>query len=163
MNMYVIIGEANTGKTTVLRHLMAFAHNCPITSTDINVRKIRTATGVDIDVGMQSYSALQEENVSCTDFTNYINKLTKRPDNIIVALREKGCKRGPKKTGWNASDYIAHFTSAGWNVASIVVLDNSGIKKYASPNWQSIQSINNGIYIASNKVADDVSKYFNWI
>ncbi|WP_405331839.1 hypothetical protein [Fibrobacter sp.] len=165
MNVYIIVGESNFGKTTVLRHLMAFAHNCKISSHDINERTIRTINGNDIDVGLQSDSALQEQNVSYVDYESYINGLSKKPQNIILALREKGGKIGKKKTGWDAVDYIAHFVKIGWNVVAVAALDASGSMNYGltNPVWQSIQSINNGSYVPSNKVADDVRKLFGWV
>jgi HAE1 family hydrophobic/amphiphilic exporter-1 len=124
-----------------------------------------TKNGNDIDVGLQSDSALQEQNVSYVDYESYINGLSKKPQNIILALREKGGKIGKKKTGWDAVDYIAHFVKIGWNVVAVAALDASGLMNYGltNPVWQSIQSINNGSYVPSNKVADDVRKLFGWV
>ena len=165
LNLYIIVGDTNTGKTTVLRHLMAFARSHSITSNSINVRTIKTTHGNNIDVGIQSDSALQEQNVFYTRFESYINGLNKKPANVIITLREKGGKKGKKKTGWDAIDYINYFSQKNWNIIAVAALDSSGRKNYghSNPVWKSIQTINNGVYIPTNKVASDVRKHFGWV
>jgi hypothetical protein len=103
--VYAVIGEANTRKSSTVRCLTGVSQRRLVT--------VMTATGpIDIFVQIQ---ALQEATISPAAFIGSVANANY--PRVLVPLRDTGFNGQPP-----GADYIAQFMGAGWPIHQIVVL-----------------------------------------
>lgn len=162
MNVYLIIGNANTGKSSVIQHLVGFPYERKKIQTPfgkkkpIRNKKLETSTS-NIIISFYTDQSLQEISESPKDFVSFIGNLSEKPTNLILALRLKKYGRYP-----DAVTYITFFNKVKWTIIKSVVLDDCGTTPYPNiPNVLSIRSRKGTD--STNKVAAAVRKHFDWI
>ncbi len=164
MKVYLIIGDADMGKSSVMRHLVAFPKG---NGKSIRTKVLDTVQGA-IQISFYGYQALQEHGTLPQKFINLINRQFKGnlPDNLILALRLSATKKTSKvKACPDADTYIQAFINAGWTIFKSVVLDDSGTATYPN-HWNAKSILSRPQQVApipTNKVANDVRKYFGWV
>ena len=93
MNVYLIIGNANTGKTTVVKRISGipgkFKNPEEHKLNDFRF-SITTVSGEKKSVLLQTYDSLQELYITPEEFYELISKKKTPPQNILVCLRKKG-------------------------------------------------------------------------
>ncbi len=165
MKVYLIIGDADMGKSSIMRHLVAFPNG---NGKSIQTKNLATVQGT-IEISFYGYQALQEHGTLPLAFINLINNRFKNnlPDNLILAFRLSATKKSSKVPACpNADTYIQAFINAGWTIFKSVVLDDSGKATY--PNHWNAKSILSRPPkpqnpIPTNQVAADIRKYFGWV
>jgi hypothetical protein len=111
-NVYVILANANTRKSSTARALTGVAQRKCVT--------VATNSG-DIDVFVQ-ISSLQESKIMPADFIAEI--VSGRYQNVLVTLwvSQRVTSGGAYPAGVN---YLQAFVAAGWTIEQIVVLGTS--------------------------------------
>lgn len=163
MKVYLVIGDADMGKSSVLRHLVAFSNG---NGKSIRTKTLATIHGT-IEIGFYGYQALQEHGTLPREFIDLINDQFKKelPDNLILALRLSATKKTSKVQACpDAEEYIKAFIAEGWEIQS-AVLDNSGKETYPK-HWNAKSVLSRPPKpqdpVPTNKVANDVRKHFAW-
>lgn len=112
MKVYLIIGDADMGKSSVLRHLVAFSNG---NGKSIRMKTLATIHGT-IKIGFYGYQALQEHGTLPQEFIDLVNDQFKKelPDNLILALRLSATKKTSKVQACpDAEEYTKAFIAAG--------------------------------------------------
>ena len=163
MKVYLVIGDADMGKSSVLRHLVAFSNG---NGKSIRTKTLATAHGT-IEIGFYGYQALQEHGTFPREFIDLVNDQFKKelPDNLILALRLSATKKTSKVQACpDAEEYIKAFIAEGWEIQS-AVLDYSGKETYPK-HWNAKSVLSRPPKpqdpVPTNKVANDVRKHFAW-
>ena len=163
MKVYLVIGDADMGKSSVLRHLVAFSNG---NGKSIRTKTLATIHGT-IEIGFYGYQALQEHGTLPQEFIDLVNDQFKKelPDNLILALRLNATKGNKTVQACpDAEEYIKAFIAEGWKIQS-AVLDGSGKATYPK-HWNAKSVLSRPpkpqAPVPTNKVADDVRKYFGW-
>ena len=147
MKAYVIIGEAQTRKSTMVRCLTGCASR--------GVRHILTRDGDEIALYARVL-ALQESGTSAQDF--------------IAEARASGCKHslfclwpGQKQTRGesypSADTYIRELRQAGWQIHRVAVLGQPAI----SLPWRQMAQFADVNAVPVNLTASRVRDYFDWV
>jgi hypothetical protein len=160
-NVYAILGESNTGKSTTVRALTGVSQRSHPWS-------VATSPTVNINFYIQM-KALQEDDIKPQDFLNkianhnhYSTKNGHRPVNdILIPLRISGIKGYP-----DGIDYLKHFASVGWTVRQIVVLGAA-----TSPSGLAALVPKHRIHLISylhtmppaNKIASYIRGWWSWL
>lgn len=159
INVYIILGEANMKKSSVIRCLSGI-HNQ-------GVYKIKHMNG-NIQDTFIMVSSLQETGKGFTpsEFEEYVTnkiKIKKHYDDILICLRIKEYfnPRG-KRSLQKAEEYINHFSNIGWNIIKIVELKDSN-KIIPIGNMSSTLIIKDTKQKTANDIASNVRNHFNWI
>lgn len=176
INAYIVIGDPNMGKSSVIRHLYgAFRgkQNSGIKNwVNHNVRAIlrkmiALVNGRNIEVCVHGMCALQEIDIDKQSYEFGVSHLRPFVTNVIVALRlvDAKCRKN-----WDAIDYINYFQRHGWNIAKTVVLTSNQQhvqnNYYAAlfPNCLTVYSTQNGNPVCpTNAVAANVRTHFGWV
>ena len=154
MNMFLIIGEADAGKTTILRHLLGYWKS----SKNGRLSRLATKNKGGINIFLKSFSALQEEKTGPREYIQFIKNHSMKPENVLVPLRIDSINNCGR-----AVDYVREFEKEGWNIVASVVLDSTGNENYSHyPNCKSVKSRFESDSVPTNKVAYDVRDHFNW-
>jgi hypothetical protein len=113
INVYVILGEANMRKSSVMRCLSGAGVQ--------NVYKIQHLNGSIRDTFVR-FTSLQEANITESEFVTYVTQNVKKHyDDIFICLRVNGLIDNKSKRQLSpAEDYINYFKSIGWNIIEIV-------------------------------------------
>ena len=163
MKVYLVIGNADMGKSSVLRHLVAFSNG---NGKSIRTKTLATIHGT-IEIGFYGYQALQEHGTRPQEFIDLVNGRFKKdlPDNLILALRLNATKGNKTVQACpDAEEYIKAFIAEGWKILS-AVLDGSGKETYPK-HWNAKSVLSRPPKpqdsVPTNKVADDVRKHFGW-
>jgi len=169
MNVYLVIGDADMGKSSVLRHLVGFSSG---TGKSIRTKDLAIVHGTiysTIEISFYGYQALQEHGDLPKEFIDLVNGLFKKdlPENLILALRLSATKKTSKVQACPDADaYIQAFLKAGWTIFKSVVLDDSGKATYPK-HWNAKSVLSRPPKpqktVPTNKVADEARKYFNWV
>ena len=178
INAYIVIGDANMGKSSTLRHLIGITKGCPFYKKGTNIfnnkipqKWIRLVNGKDILVGMQGYSSLQERLtlVRAVDYVRFIQQLNPSVSNILLSLQL--IPQNKTRRWASAQRYVSYFQRSGWNVMTVVLTTNrtyvqnnyyAGI--FPNTNCLTVYSTRNGnpVY-PTNVVASDVRRHFGWV
>ena len=163
MKVYLVIGDADMGKSSVLRHLVAFSNG---NGKPIRTKTLATTHGA-IEIGFYGYQALQEHGTLPQEFIDLVNDQFKKelPDNLILALRLSATEKTSKVQACpDAEEYIKAFIAEGWKILS-AVLDGSGKATYPK-HWNAKSVLSRPPKpqdpVPTNKVSDDVRKHFAW-
>lgn len=164
IRLYAVIGDANAGKGTVIRHLSgvsrATTSNPRCLSTNIANRSV---ISLHVEV-----SSLQEGDpgrcYSPIDFVGKMAGLQYQPTDILIPLRLNGCNGLPP---W--LDYISHFQNqAGWLIEGLSFLINAGVPSLATQNWPHVSSVYQPIQTTpsvstSNQIAHHIRSQWGWV
>ncbi len=166
MKVYLVIGDPNMGKTSVMRHLVAFTKG---TRKSLLTKKLRVKhvnATIDIDISFYSYQALQESGICPQKFIQFVKKQPKQPSNLILALRLKKTKANKNYPACPDADaYIQAFIKAGWTISKSVVLDDSGNAKYPA-RWKARSVLSRpaqGNPTPTNQLAANTRNHFGWM
>ena len=164
INVYLVIGEPNMGKSTVMRHLVAFTGRNG--GKALFEKELLTSYPQPFIISFYGYQALQESGISPREFIQFVQNQTKQPENLILALR-LNATNGKKNTQAcpDADAYIRAFIKAGWTIFKSVVLDNSGNAKYPE-DWNALSVLSRPAQnapIPTNRMAAYTRIYFGWI
>jgi hypothetical protein len=141
INVYVVMGNANTRKSSTIRALTGIKNGT-------YVFDISTKNGV-IPIYAKT-SALQEAGILPKDFVQIIRK--QNSINVLIALRIKAKSIHP--TGL---DYLIYFNNLGWNIQHIFVLSGPIVG-----NMFSSSSINSTL-IPTNEITSVIRKRWKWL
>jgi hypothetical protein len=152
MDVYVLVGEGKTGKSSITRSLTGSARN--------GVRLIATVT-INILIYVHLVS-LQEDvkKITPTDFENEIGEQAEKEsfDAILVSLRLYARSACPE-----ADAYLEHFSSLGWNIVRVACFDfpvSSITTPLPNGTVRSFPHIGN---TSVNELAADVRAFFGWV
>lgn len=113
-NLHIIIGDANTRKSSLIRCLTG------VGSRDA-LLDVKEASGNDIKVYCM-HSALQEKPIAPLDFIATVSALSTQPTDVAFTLRVNGLTK--QKTYYPPfSDYLAAFSKVNWPVVNVALLD----------------------------------------
>ena len=141
-NAYIIIGNKNTRKSSVIRCLTG-CYNRGTVEIKLKNDKI-----IDMYVLI---SSLQESKISLEDYIKMANEQDCK--NVLFGLREKSMHNLP-----DGIDYIDGLEKAGWNIKKIATLANTNSTIY--PNAEQFE---NSAKEPANATSNLVRKYFEWI
>lgn len=178
INAYIVIGNPNMGKSSVLRHLYGVPRGLQKSSanqwrnqtvTSIRRKMIALVTNQNIEVCMQGYCSLQEIDIDQFVYESGVSGMQPPVSNVIMALQLNDAKG---RNGWNAVDYVRHFQNKGWNIAGIAVLD-SNLQYVQNNYWATVFPKCNCLTVYStpngnptrptNAVASQVRNHFGWL
>jgi hypothetical protein len=115
MEAFVIIGNANTRKSSVVRSLTGCFNR--------SLRDIQPAAGGRPRRVYARARALQFTNTRPADFVAEVSAV--RCDTVLVCLTPDANPIDPARLP-GAESYLAQFRAAGWTVKSIAVLGQNG-------------------------------------
>ena len=147
MDAYVIIGEPNARKSSVLRSLTGCYRR--------NVKDIRLSNGKQIRIYARSTS-LQEIPKTAQEFIAETNK--RGCSSVIFCLRSQANPENSVKYP-DASAYLFSFKEAGWNIVKVAVLGTDT----ASPPYPQQKFFPNSTKDPINQTAKAVRSHFEWI
>ena len=163
MKVYLVIGDPDMGKSSVVRHLVAFTKG---TGKSLLEKELRTIYPPPFMISFYGYQALQESGILPQDFIRFVKKQPKQPSDLILALRLKATKANKNHPACPDADaYIQAFIKAGWTIFKSVVLDGSGKAKYPN-HWKALSVLSRpaqGNPTPTNQLAADTRKYFGWV
>jgi hypothetical protein len=156
-NLHIIIGDANTRKSSLLRCLTG----CSSSNTTV---KVTQASGKVIDVYCKIRS-LQEktqknppQNLNPQQFIQEIKNLPNTPTDIAITLRVKptnGC------LGFGA--YLNAFSAIGWSVVNVALLENSSNISQSSISASNVVSVPNSKTQPTSQTSSHVRQAWKWM
>lgn len=164
IRLYAVIGNANAGKGSVIRHLTGVSRAntsspCYLSTNLAN----RSVISLHVEI-----SSLQEgdpgRRYRPNDFVRKIAGLQYRPTDILIPLRLNGFNGLPP---W--FDYISYFEhQAGWTIEGITFLMNVGLPSLAMQNWSQVSAVCQPIQTiypirTSNELADNMRSHWSWV
>ena len=150
-NIFIIIGDQNTRKSSTIRALTGVGRE----------REIAVATLTQTISVFAKVSSLQEADILPQDFITSVQG--HNYDNILVSLRiaEIVGRNGTRYP--IGQTYIQEFVNVGWNIAEVVVLGNN-ILPYPLPAVApALNSIANSTNIPVNQISTTIKNWWNWI
>ena len=161
MNVYLIIGDANMGKTSVVRKLSGFYEKFE-TLEEHKLNDLRfnvtTLSGEKRSVLLQTYDSLQELLITPEEIYELISKKKVPPQNILVCLRRKGTTIKKHKLP-NAITYLEYFRNKGWNIEKVAFMSLEEGKSFP---YEQSKTIVNDRKTPIDKLAELVKKHFGW-
>lgn len=161
MNVYLIIGNANTGKTTVVKRISGipgkFKNPEEHKLNDFRF-SITTVSGEKKSVLLQTYDSLQELYITPEEFYELISKKKTPPQNILVCLRKKGTTIKKHKLP-NAITYLEYFRNKGWNIEKVAFMSSEEGKCFP---YEQSKTIVNDRKTPVDELAKLVKKHFGW-
>ena len=109
MDVYLIIGEYATGKSSLMR--------CLTGSKQREVKKLMMLTQNIINAYVFVRSA-QEKGMQPQAVINEVMQHPQKPNAVVATLRKNAVNKCP-----DAISYITAFQNAGWNIQKTVLLD----------------------------------------
>ena len=161
MNVYLIVGNAKTGKTSVVRELSGFYEKFKTIEEHVlnDYRfSVTTLFGEKRSILLQTYDSLQELLITPEEFYELISKKKVPPQNILVCLRRKGTTIKKQKLP-NAITYLEYFKSKGWNIEKIAFMSLEEGKSFP---YEQSKTIVNDRKISIDKLTKLVKKHFGW-
>lgn len=146
MDAYVIIGDANTRKSSVMRSLTGCFNR--------SVRQIETRNSTTLDVYAR-VSSLQESETEPSAFLQEVLKTGQQC--VVLCLWPQANPLNPSKYP-DAHAYLSAFSAAGWQFRSCAILGNSGI----SPAIPNVARFPNVLQQPINVTAQAVRTHFGW-
>lgn len=147
MNVFIVIGDANTRKSSVVRCLTGCFNK--------NDRDIELISRTKITV-FARVSSLQEAEITSLDFIKEMTK--KNPTDILLCLWESPNKKDAVKYP-DALTYIKDFIAAGWTISKTVALGN--IKNIGM--YSNNMSFPNSKIDPVNLTTQGIRKHFGWL
>ncbi|EMB36245.1 hypothetical protein KP612_06185 [Treponema denticola] len=144
MDVYIIIGNSDQRKSSVIRCLTGVAQIKTIQITTIQ-KKI-----IDVYVSIKS---LQESKTLPKNFIQSVNQNSVKA--VFIPLWENGNNNFP-----DASVYIKEFKQAGWTINKVA---HFGVKLPSQNYTNSDICVPNSNVYPSNQTASTVRTYFGWM
>lgn len=164
-SLHIIIGDANTRKSSLLKCLTGFGGRKR--NMDVSLAN----NGGIIAVHCRKLTALQEDHIPESAFIQYINALNPIPAHIAVILRVG--KVGGRVPCPSALAYIQAFITARWQVQNIALLDSSACTLHsallniflAHPALPVpiISQVSNSSNLPTNEFAQQVRQDWGWL
>jgi hypothetical protein len=145
-NIFIIIGEDNTRKSSTIRALTGASKR--------NVYQVATINQ-HIQIFVQ-ISALQEQGKSPQQFMNEITQMS--CPNVLLSLRINAVGRQP-----NSLTYIQNFLGANWCIREIVVLGTNQLPYNLPNNLPTINYIPNARNMTNNEIASKIRQWWQWL
>ena len=153
-NVYIIIGEADVKKSSVIRCLTGLYRE--------GIYKIKHSNGTIIDTFIKT-SSLQELGLTEIEFVNKVtNHAKSKHIDVLISLRINSMVHpGSKRHMNSAEDYINYFNKSGWDISKIVCFQDVN-------NSLSLGSIIPTLTLRitknqpSNEIAAIVRNHFQW-
>jgi len=146
MDAYVIVGRANTRKSSVARSLTGCFNR--------SFRDILTTSGSVLDFYVR-VSSLQESATTEVEFENEV--LSTGRNHVLFCLWPQ-----TKSTFPNADTYLSYFQSRSWNIHKIAVLGESANPLTISVPANTTQIFTNSRTDPINQTAREVRKHFEF-
>jgi len=147
-DVYVILGNGNTRKSSTIRALTGVAGR----QVQFNVARLNQPI-IPVFV---SAAALQEKNQGPQAFIQLING--KDYQHALIALRDRPANHQPA-----GADYVTAFMQAGWGIAQTVLLGAQALR-YPLPQGAPIpQSIPTSASMPANQIASIVRSWWYWV
>jgi hypothetical protein len=158
-NVYAILGEADTRKSSTVRALTGAGQLQPgwIVATTLPLG--------NIEVYVQIRSLQEEKGITPKDFINIIGKhneyrAKQTPKwnpvtNILIPLRISAFNNCPAGT-----DYLQHFASVGWNIIRPIVVLGAAALPTAFPAHHPIP---NSASTPANGIASQIRPLWLWL
>jgi hypothetical protein len=153
MDAYVLIGEDETGKSSITRSLTGVARGSAANKMS---RVIATLT-VKIRVYVH-LTSLQEDKINPERFAEMVSK-QKDCQAVLFSLRLSGARGCP-----DADTYLQHFIGEGWNIVRVACLDvpvSRITTSLPSGTIRAFPAITDTTTV--NEVAAQVRSHFEWI
>lgn len=150
MDAYIIVGDANSFKSSTVRSL-----------TGCRVRGLRDL--VQSNVVMKTYVRLSslQEGGSPIDPHDFVREVQKSgAQSVIFPLRAMSHRKR-----LDANAYISECIKAGWNIKGIAILDSPNFQLTAAPPGNRVFKYAGGgvpLYYA-NHIAAQVRRDFGWL
>jgi len=144
-DIFIIIGDPNTGKSRTIRALTGARREAA------SGYRIGTTTG-EINVYIK-LSALQENKISPGNFIRTIQQGNYQ--NVLICLRRNQSNGQP-----NAIFYIEEFLNVHWNIKQIVIFGDilPNLQRNIQPNY-----IQNSRQLPSNTIASYIRQWWHWL
>jgi len=151
MDAYVIVGNASTGKSSLVRALAG------IRNED---RRLMAYATTGTFVLWAKDSSLQESRILPSDFIATV--ALNRPEAVLCTIWPRGCT-SKGITYPNCAGYLQAFIAAGWTIKPLVVLD-SGLPPTMPPLPSSVAvtSFSNLRTNPFNNFAASIRSHWNW-
>lgn len=155
-NVYVILGESNSRKSSTVRALTGVP-------MQYDAWSVGTTAGV-IDVYVQ-IQALQEAKIDAPAFVKKIADVDQFRisrggsviNNLLLPLRVSAFN------GFHdGADYLNHFMQAGWSIQQIVVLDAT-VPPVGLPVVVPTHLISGSASMPANAIASQIRGCWNWL
>ena len=146
-NIYIIMGNGNSGKSRTIRALTGISR-----MRDTGYQ-IGTQIG-DINVYVR-VSSLQESDISPQDFIREVQNGNYQ--NVLVGLWINQGNGQP-----NGVNYIQEFLNAGWNINQIVILGANNVPNLPQ-NTSQPNPILNSRTLPSNTIASYIRNWWQWL
>jgi len=147
MDAFVIVGDANTRKSSIVRSLTGCFNR--------NIRQITVVAGGVLDIYAR-VSSLQESETEPQDFINEVTATGQ--SSVIFCLWAQANPRDPVKYP-SAHAYIAAFAQAGWQFQASAVLGSSSFQP-ATPRPAHFPQV---VTQPINVGAQAVRRHFGWL
>lgn len=153
-NVYIIIGEADMKKSSVIRCLTGISKE--------GIYKIKHSNGTIVDTFIKT-SSLQESGLTEIEFVDKVtNHAKSQYRDILISLRANSMVYSTSKRHMNfAEDYINYFTGIGWNVFKIVYFQNTN-KNVSLGSVIPTLTLKITENQPSNEIAAMVRNHFQW-
>jgi hypothetical protein len=160
-NVYAILGESNTGKSSTVRALTGAGQ------LQEAWRVATTLPPSNIEVYVQIRSLQEEKGIQPMALTDRITELNKwraaHPNNyapvtnLLIPLRISAFNNCP-----DGAAYLKHFASVGWNIMPIVVL-GAAVLPAGLPVRVPTLSIPGSASMPANGIASQIRPLWNWL
>lgn len=152
-NLHIIIGDADTRKSSLLRCLTGVGSGNATRYIDVAEASGRT---------IQVYcilSALQEnyKPLLPAEFIKHIKSLHPKPTDIAFTLRVSSRGSYP-----DCNAYLQAFTAAGWPVVNVALLGSSACKQGSQISAQAVISVPSSPQQPTNLTASQVRAVWKW-
>jgi len=148
MDLYLVIGNSNTRKASLVRSLTG-CFNRSVRDIQINGAKVPQRLYARV-------GTLQDTKTSVEDLAAEVARL--RCQAVICCLSPSALKSGPVEMP-DAQTYVAKFKAIGWSIKAVAVLGQNGGGVRASNLRQYPQAPTAPI----NVIARDVRALFGWV
>jgi hypothetical protein len=158
-NVYAILGDSNTRKSSTVRALTG----APMQHNPWSVATTPPTGNIEVYVQIK---ALQEDNINEEQFVGkiaevdqYHNKLGLRPvHNILIPLRISAVN------GFHdGTVYLQYFAQAGWNIHQIVVLGTTTLLSPLPAGAPAPNQIPYSTTMPANQIASYIRGWWGWL
>lgn len=149
-NVYVILGDSNTRKSSTMRALTGVRQQS-------DSWEITNGAGA-VDFFYIRTMSLQEAGITPQVFVKTINRLV--ISNFFISLRINPSKRAFKIYPAGA-DYLDAFKRANWNIKPLFVLGNPALPP-GLPTGIRAHLISNSRALPANEIASRIRGLWNW-
>jgi energy-coupling factor transporter ATP-binding protein EcfA2 len=161
MDAYVIIGENDSGKSSVTRCLTGSG------SGKIRTRPIAKGSDTTIDVYVH-LSSLQEDYKRIKDPADFVRQVNQEECDAVLFSLWPHCRGGGNKRP-DADAYLRHFVDvAGWKIVKVACLGDSAssinvVPKSVIDSFPKVTPPQAKPPMPANKVAARVREHFGWV